>query len=117
MGKLWHSGHTDDHVNPAQSTEHRPVLDNVLVCREQDLELAHADLVLQASTLSRITLIRNHLHTRCPFRELAGPIRHRRQWDYHQIRSALLLDFNEKRHERNCLDGLAETLKREKSGG
>ena len=102
---------TNDHVNPLDLRQNGPVLDDVLVSCQKDLELVHAQLRLKRTTLSGIAFVGDHANTRCPLGELATPISHCRQWDDDEIRPALSLGFNEEGNERNSLDSLPETLK------
>ena len=97
-------------MNPSNLSQDWSVLDDVLIRREQHLELAHPDLVLQRTTLLRVALVRDHIHTRCPLRKLAGPICHGRQRDNDEVRATLLLGLDEERDQRDRLDSLSETL-------
>ena len=47
---------TDDHVGPPVLAEHRPILDDILVCSEEDVEFT-PQLVLELSARIWRTLV------------------------------------------------------------
>lgn len=109
--RLWRHELTDDHVHPFHPAQNLAILDNVLVCRQKDLEVAGTDLGLQRSSLGRVTLVSDHLDSRSPLRELAGPVRHCGQRHNDQVGSALAFGLDQEGDERNSLDGFSETLR------
>ena len=88
----------------------RAVLDNVLVRREEDLELAHLQLVLEGATGCGVALVGDDPDRRGPLGELAGPVGERRERDDDEVRATLALDLDEEGNERDSLDSLSETL-------
>lgn len=48
---------TDDHVHPFELAENRSVLNDVLICDEQNLELNHLQFGLEVLTLCGVALI------------------------------------------------------------
>ncbi len=101
---------TDYHMNPLHSTQDRAVLNDILIGSEKNLELSHADLILQTTSLCGITLVGDHVDAGRPLCELVRPIRHGRQGHNDEVWTTLPLDLYEERDQRDGLDGLAETL-------
>ena len=97
-------------MDPLDLAEMGSILDNVLVRREKDLELANAKITLQSSTLRRVTLVSNHLDRWCPLCKFSRPIGHRRKGHNNEIRPVYPLDFDKEGYKRNSLDGFTETL-------
>ena len=97
-------------MDPLHPTKRRPVLDDILVRCEQDLELTGANLVLQRTALGRVALVGDHLDPRRPLGELARPVRHGRERDDDQVWAPLFLNLDQEGNERDCLDCFTETL-------
>ena len=97
-------------MHPLHATEDGPILDDVLVRREQDLELARANLVLQRTPLGRVALVGDHFDPRRPLGEFARPVRHGRERDNDEVRAPLLLDLDQEGNKRDRLDRFAEAL-------
>ena len=72
-------GHTDDHLQPPLLGQDRAILDDVLVRRQQHMELAHADLVLQRASMLRVAFLTDCTDRGRPVRELPRPVRHGRK--------------------------------------
>jgi hypothetical protein len=47
-------------MEPLDFAKVRTILDNVLVCGEEDLEVVRAKLALQGATLGRVAFVRDH---------------------------------------------------------
>ena len=92
-------------MHPLRLTQDRAILDDILIHRQQDLELAHAILVLERAALHWVALVRDRLDGRSPLRELAGPVCRRRERNDDDLWPALLLDLDEEDDEGDGLDG------------
>ena len=90
---------TNNHVHPAQSAKRRSILDDILICRQQNLELAHPDFLHESTTLGRVAFVRDHLDARSPLCEFARPVRHRRERDDDKVWATLLLHLDEEGDE------------------
>ena len=97
-------------MHPLHLTQNRAILDDILIRRQQHLEVARPDLALQYLPLRRVALVRDHLDARRPLCELARPVRHGRERHDDEVRPALLLDLDKVGNERDRLNRLAETL-------
>ena len=97
-------------MQPPLLAQNRTVLNDVLVRRQQDVELTHTNVVLQRTTLRWVALITDRLHRGGPLCELAHPICYCREGDDDEIQATVTLHLDEERDERNRLDGLSETL-------
>ena len=51
---------TNDHVEPLDLAKVWAILDDVLVCCEDDLEVVCTKLALQGATLGRVAFVRDH---------------------------------------------------------
>ena len=101
---------TDNHMHQFDLAENRAVLDDVLICGQQDLELAHPQFALQIATLHGVVFVQDHLHRWCPLCELARPVGHPRQGHDDEVRPELFLRLNKECEERDGLDGFAQNL-------
>lgn len=99
----------NDHVDPLVPGEQRSILDDVLVRREQDLEVALTDLPSCRFALHRCAFVSDDLDRGSPFLELHDPVRHRRQRDNDEEGPILLLHLDQVREKRDRLNGFAET--------
>jgi hypothetical protein len=97
-------------VNPFHLAQDRSVLDDVFICREQDLELIDPELGLKSPALHRIAFVSDCFYCRSPFGKLPRPVGHCRQWNNNEVGTLLLLHLNEERDERNGLNGFAKAL-------
>lgn len=102
---------TNNHVQPLDLAQVRSVLDDVLVGRQEDLELTHTEVLLECTTLGRIALVRDHPNRGCPLGELSRPVGHRREGYNDKVWSSLSFHLNEERDKRDRLDCFSETLR------
>lgn len=100
----------DDHVQPLDLGQKWSILDDVLVSRQENLEVPLSDLLLCRFTLSRSSFVRDDSDGRSPSFEFGNPVRHRRERDDDEVGTGLLLVFDEVRDERESLNRLPETL-------
>ena len=100
---------TNDHVCPTILAKHRPILDDVLVGGEEDLELS-TQLILQLPTSVRGSFVRDNLEHRHPFGKLKGPVHERRQGHNDEVRPTFTLALVEEGDERDGLDSLTNYI-------
>ena len=89
---------TNNHVCPTILAEHRPILDDVLVGGEEDLEIT-TQLILQLPTSVWRPFVRDNLQHRHPFGELKGPVHECRQGHNDEVRPAFTLALVEEGDE------------------
>src|SRR5258706_8895537 len=100
---------TNDHVYPTILAKHRPILDDVLIGGEEDLEIS-TQLILQLPTSVRGSFVRDDLQHRHPFGELKGPVHECRQGYNDEVRPAFTLALVEEGDERDGLDSLTHYI-------
>ena len=100
----------DNHVDPLDLTQNWSILDDILVGRQEDLELARAHIALEHTTLGGVALVRDGLNGGSPLGELSGPIGHGGQGDDDEVGSSLPFHLDQEGNERDGLDGFTETL-------
>lgn len=100
----------DNHVRPLHFRENRLLTNNVFVCRDEDLESAHANARLEVFPDLRRAVVDESIHTRSPFLELVGPVGESGKRDNDKVGAGIAFNFDEEANEGNSLDGLAETL-------
>ena len=72
---------TDYHVNLFHLAKDRSILNDVFICREQDLELIDPEFGLKTVASRWIALVRDCFHCWSPLGKLPRPVGHYRQWD------------------------------------
>lgn len=100
---------TNDHVRPTILAKHRPILDDVLVGGEEDLEIS-TQLILQLPTSIRGPFVRDNLQHRHPFGKLKGPVHECRQGYNDEVWPAFTLALVEEGDERNGLDSFTHYI-------
>lgn len=100
----------DDHVNPLDPAQKRPLLDNVLVRRQTHLEVDGTQARIGLSTDSRRSLEDKSTNGRSPALKLHGPVGKGGKRDDDKEGTRLLLFFNEVSDQRYCLDSFTKTL-------
>lgn len=100
----------NNHMQPLDLGEQRAIFDDVLISREQDLEVARANLVLRILALVGGALVGNHLDRGGPFLEFRDPVGHGREGNDDEVGAVLLFGFDEEGNEREGLDRFAESL-------
>lgn len=110
LGVLHSMTLVDDHVHPLDLAEERLLPNDVLECRDKDLEVAALDLCSRDSTSFDRSLEDDSRDRRRPLLELERPVGDRRERDDDEVGALLLLGFDEEGDERERLDRLSETL-------
>ena len=100
-------------MRPTILAKHRPILDDVLVGGEEDLELS-TQLILQLPTSVRGSLVRDNLELRHPLGKLKGPVHECRQGYNDEVRPAFTLALVEEGDERDGLDSLTNYINENK---
>jgi len=97
-------------VHPFQLTQNISILDNILVRRQEHLELPSSNLALQRPADSGRPFVDESRNRRRPLLELHRPIGQSRERDNDEIRPGLTLTFNQERNERYGLNGFSQSL-------
>lgn len=97
-------------MRPPILAKHRPVLDDVFIGGEEDLELP-TQLILQLPTSIWGSFVRDDLEHWHPFGKLKRPVHECRQGHNDKIRPSFTLAFEEESDERDGLDSLADYTK------
>ena len=85
----------NDHVYPFISRKERSILDDVLVCRQQDLPRFAAHLVLHVFSNNWGAFVAHNDYAGSPFCKFHLPIAKRAKGDNAEERPVLLLFFHE----------------------
>lgn len=99
----------NDHVEPLNLAEQRPVADDVLKCRQQDLKLAAANVHLHVAPHVGRALVHDLADCRRPLVKLQRPVGQGGQGYDDEVGPILVLALNEIGDQADGLNGFAKT--------
>lgn len=99
----------DDNVLPDELGKDSLIVHDVLVSRDEDIELLTVNDLGQQGSLRFLTLVNDNFDIWRPLLELQGPIGYRRQRNDDQEWPIVVLDLDEMRKKSDGLNGFTKT--------